>query len=482
MSSAPLFPPGLSLPSRITFSSAHLVSLVLTHLASSCTASSKSDVTLATKPHFYFELRTVALVSKAFARAAGQILQSNLFFTRGDVQLDQWLAGTRRYDKREGQGSRRNVRVALFEDETFRWTAEGQMMPRKDGKETSTWTLGKAREVLEALRGVECLRSRSWHSLGRHLRSLALFNPLAVPTQTTAKAPFVGFPFRLRNLAVINFASMVHSPQDWGTTFSFLSAGGNLSHVRSIDFENFAFGPSLNATFFPGLAPAADSLKTLELPPMDVNPSSWRLALFALLLRQLERLVIHSASAAWFCEILPYFSPALPGRKVDLEHLAIQHLHLPLGAGFLPPIPSARPNRPDISALDFPDPLEALVATLATWPGPSTRGKEKGASERSLQVLQIGDIRAKAPFGIQGALNRLVQLGASKAWGMVLARASTDDFSEKLTLAEGRRLHELQRRHTVLLDAETDKMKAQLEVLHSLNERWGGKGKGKTVL
>ncbi|GAA5856392.1 hypothetical protein JCM8547_008723 [Rhodosporidiobolus lusitaniae] len=72
---------------------------------------------------------------------------------------------------------------------------------------------------------------------------------------------------------------------------------------------------------------------------------------------------------------------------------------------------------------DYPDPLAALLGTLADWPSTNPEPENGIVVPESgrLAVLQLMDIRAKEPFGFTG-----VQ-------------------------AEGRRLLELQARHTELM-------------------------------
>ncbi|GAA5856394.1 hypothetical protein JCM8547_008724 [Rhodosporidiobolus lusitaniae] len=203
----------------------------------------------------------------------------------------------------------------------------------KGDKAARRWSLGVVAEVLRKVRGAELLRLALVDCGGpkylpvdvlvgegyKDLVHPGLFSPLSPPTATSIKSPFASFSFRLRNLTLFDLAPHSRTPQDWQSTLLLFSSGGNLAALDSLDCEMFYPGLSLDGLFFPTSAPGADSLVSLELPSMAVNLSSWRLALFALLCRNLSALALHSATAGWYREILPYLSPALPGRKEGLR-------------------------------------------------------------------------------------------------------------------------------------------------------------------
>lgn len=140
------------------------------------------------------------------------------------------------------------------------------------------------------------------------LSTLILASPLTLPSSTV-----IAYMFRFHLTVLV---PLVIQPQhDWATAFAILSH--SLSSLTHLDLSH-SRSSLVDRLLFPSLASAAQNLRSLFLPHMQITPSTWRVAMVALLLYSLKELVIKSATPSFFREILPYFAGS-PLRAFGIE-------------------------------------------------------------------------------------------------------------------------------------------------------------------
>ncbi|GAA6063373.1 hypothetical protein JCM10212_000312 [Sporobolomyces blumeae] len=270
--------------------------------------SKKQRAVASTTPALHRVLPTTALVARAWTLASQSLLHDELFFDRGTDQLERWLDGVALADARLG-GNRRGFvhRRVIFHDP----------LPFKAGPD-GKWDFDVVERVIERLHVCEHLML-GW--LGqpsiptqlltspnlRGLKLLVLASPL--DTSEGLKPAFSRLTFFNAKNDFPNLA------RDWTSTFAFLAARPDmmLYHLNLYSLATFS------KYLVPALYPLAWSLVELNLPALEVCPSSGSLFVFAQVCTSLQGLSIarvSPASVPSLCLLL-VFPPSL--RRIRFE-------------------------------------------------------------------------------------------------------------------------------------------------------------------
>ncbi|GAA5824350.1 hypothetical protein JCM11251_000385 [Rhodosporidiobolus azoricus] len=346
-------PPGLSLshlPARLALSTPTILRLIVIHLARQ--HGFGSDRLHLRAPAHYAALRAVALVSKEWAAQARRLLHEEMSFWSGNAQMKVWLTSVERMESK-GRERTENTQVSFADQALVSFAENGEGVKAKWSEEVLLEAMSKMRGVRTLLMGFTHARDVPvevlLHEGLTKLEDLGLCCPLRLSAAlATRKLPFA--------LSTLSAACLFpqQSATCWSSTFALLSS--SLHNLTSLDFgawsASLPTSHAIEAFFFPWFMPAASSLVTLELPSFTLNPSSWRLALFACACSNLKRLLIQGdVSAQAIRELLPAFT------KSRLEELVLNKVELALGTGMV-----------HQSLLDWQDPLDALSDVLVQWP------------------------------------------------------------------------------------------------------------------
>ncbi|BGP17262.1 hypothetical protein JCM10213_008184 [Rhodosporidiobolus nylandii] len=412
-SPTPSRPPGLRLAARLALSAPPIVRLVVQHLA----ADLRSHDPLA-RHAYYPTLCAVALVSRVFLPAARAQIQRLLRFEGGTAQLEKWLYAVEQAG--EEAGSWRHEQVFFQDLQPFAFIDEDEEEGEEEKREK--WSRPVLKRVFATLRdtkelwllldwtkdvAADLLEGKNWKDL-THLQ-------LSVPLSGTRPK----YAFQLTGFRPIDSPGRQLSDRDWSSTFTSLAPA--LKSLTELDFSSFTSQP-YEPLFFPALFPLASSLVALELPSLTINPSTWRLALFAAGCKSLKSLTFHDPKGDALGELLPLFSTS------PLKHLHLDGLSVPLGAGLFV-------HR---HLLAFPDPFKALTDALEEWPAKKDGG---------LIHLVLSGIRAKGPLGMVSAA-RLPTLAKDRGW--MLSLVKDEEYDAQLSQEEEIDLAAIKAAHAAL--------------------------------
>ncbi|GAA6040037.1 hypothetical protein JCM8097_004749 [Rhodosporidiobolus ruineniae] len=406
----PTRPPGLPVVAHLVLSSPPLLQQVLYCLVQD--GLFKAQEHPADRPSYYRNLCALSLVSKTWAEQARSLLHQHLWFGKGDEQLKQWVYAVDQHAQ-DGKTHLTSQSVIVLEREEVNF----------DEEEGSKWSLNALRTMFSRLHGVQILQLGLVKAGG--VPGLLLegdgFKDL---DHLTLACPLAG-DFTLSSVLRILVLVSVVPDRPWFTCLTQLEPSlQTLAHLSLAEFCLEPFEPLL----FPSLAPSAAALKQLDLPCLHVRPSSWRLALFALLCRSLKYLHIkHGASPEAIRELLPLFFEG----SSALETVAIDGLCVPLGAGLVAS-----------EVLPVSDPIEELVYVL-------DRIADDGHS--TLKHLHLHDVHAK---------------GGSREYAVKAIKDICLDIGVEcsISLVQGEQWEKLSERETSLVNS--------LEAKHAAFMRW----------